>query len=342
MKDNLPIISVLVCNYNYDKYIIECLNSVNKQDYTNIELIIVDDGSTDNSVSIINKFIKDNPDINIKLKLQLSNKGICFSRNSAIDMSTGEYFVFLDSDDTLPEDYVTSFYQIAVNDSADVVYGDVIYFGDQTGKSSEPIYDKEKLMIENYINIASLVKKSSIQNHRFDTKLSNKSHEDYDFWLGLSLMGLKFVKANEVYLNYRIQQKSRNDNTLDPKTRNLAFIDAWEYIIRKYKKKYKISDDIIYAQLRYRIDKLGTELINLNDVVQIELKPELKHREEYINKLQKTIEVLNQQLLKDGDLIQQHQAQLDRILASKDYKVGHMILSNIRKLRIHKLSNLKK
>ena len=80
------------------------------QDYKNKEIIIIEDGSTDGSMKIIKKYLKNNKDHNIGLYEHIKNKGISYSRNEAIKMSKGEYFLFLDSDDKIPKNYVTSFY----------------------------------------------------------------------------------------------------------------------------------------------------------------------------------------------------------------------------------------
>lgn len=93
--DYNPLISIIVPNYNKEKYIKKCIESVIKQTYQNFELIIVDDGSTDNSIKIIEKF-KSNKIKLIKLK---QNKGIANARNTGIKASTGRIICFLDSDD---------------------------------------------------------------------------------------------------------------------------------------------------------------------------------------------------------------------------------------------------
>ena len=91
--------SIIVPTYNREKYINRCIDSVLNQEYTDLELIIIDDGSTDNTENIISKY----DDKRIKY-FKNTNHGIGYSRNFGIDKSTGDYIFFLDSDDYIEED----------------------------------------------------------------------------------------------------------------------------------------------------------------------------------------------------------------------------------------------
>ena len=98
---NVPKISVIIPVYNVDKYLDECLDSVENQTLKDLEIICVDDGSTDNSAEILkNHRDKDN---RIKI-ITKQNGGVSDARNVGIDASTGEYIAFLDSDDVIEEE----------------------------------------------------------------------------------------------------------------------------------------------------------------------------------------------------------------------------------------------
>jgi glycosyltransferase involved in cell wall biosynthesis len=343
MDKNLPLISILVCNFNYEAYITDALKSALNQDYKNTEIVVIDDGSTDRSLSVVKDFVRKHPSQKFIVQAKTKNEGVCRTRNDAINISKGEYFIFLDSDDTMPPDYVSSLYAVAVDKQADVVYGDARLFGDEGGKSNAPEYNPEELLLENYINVSALVKKSKIKDHRFDEKLSLESHEDYDFWVGLSLEGLKFVKAKNTYLNYRIQSQSRNSNTLDFETRMLTFINSWRYIIEKYRKQYTIPDKIFFAQIQHQVKLLASELKKLNDIIQNDLGPEMLKREKHINHLQQALDNSKIQLNNLEEQLESTKKQLSEILVSKDYRVGHWLLSKLKKARRpynikHKLS----
>jgi len=314
-----PLISILVCNYNYGRYIEECLNSAYQQDYPNIEIVVVDDGSTDNSIDVINGFIKSKQKNNIKIELRQKkkNQGICYARNDAIALAKGEYFVFLDSDDIIAEDYVSRLYSTAIKKNADVVYCDMESFGSTTSVSNFPSYDQSELLIHNYVHISSLVRALAIGTHSFDVALNRKSLEDYDFWVGLSLKDLNFVKADGVVLHYRVQEESRNSNTASYLDRMSEALDAWIYIISKYQKEYptKIKEGIVFDKLKYQVKDISTELNRINSIVHEDLLPELAKREKHINYLD---EQLQEQLQK---------------LNSTEYKIGIQLMAPLRKVK---------
>lgn len=96
--DKLPLVSVLIPLYNSEKYISQCLDSVISQTYKNIELIIIDDGSTDGSFFIVNKYVKKYSYIKVYTQ---KNSGAQVARNRAFELSTGGYIQYLDADDCL-------------------------------------------------------------------------------------------------------------------------------------------------------------------------------------------------------------------------------------------------
>lgn len=100
-----PLFSVLVANYNNGKHIAECLDSILKQDYPNIEIIIVDDGSTDNSLVIIEPYQQKHR--YIKFFKNEENKGVGFTKKRCIDEAEGEILGFVDPDDTITSDAVS-------------------------------------------------------------------------------------------------------------------------------------------------------------------------------------------------------------------------------------------
>lgn len=99
IKEANELVSVITPSYNTEKYIIETIKSVQKQTYTNWEMIIVDDCSTDCTVEIVKKYIKETNDKRIRLLINNKNSGAAISRNYALKLSKGKWIAFLDSDD---------------------------------------------------------------------------------------------------------------------------------------------------------------------------------------------------------------------------------------------------
>ncbi len=103
-----PLVSILVANFNNGRFITETLDSAVAQTYPNTEIVIVDDGSTDNSVSIIEEYISSHENTSFKFYRNDDNKGCGRIKKQCVDLSTGEFFCFLDPEDTiLPEAVAT-------------------------------------------------------------------------------------------------------------------------------------------------------------------------------------------------------------------------------------------
>lgn len=103
---NTPLVSINIPVYKCENYIIRCLESVKAQTYQNIEIILINDCTPDNSISLIEKFIENNLNLNIRLLHHQENSGLSVVRNTGIDNSTGEYIYFLDSDDDITSDCI--------------------------------------------------------------------------------------------------------------------------------------------------------------------------------------------------------------------------------------------
>lgn len=111
-------VSVVIPVYNMEKYIIDCLNSIVRQTLSDIEVIVINDGSTDNSGILIRDFIKEYSNINYYFQ---DNRGVSIARNKGIACAKGEYIYFLDSDDCIAEDFLESCYNKATSEKADFV-----------------------------------------------------------------------------------------------------------------------------------------------------------------------------------------------------------------------------
>ena len=241
------LISVIITNYNYGKYISEAIYSILNQSYENVELIIINDGSTDDSDKIINKIIKKNPKRNI-VYINRENRGVVYTRNEGLEAAKGEYICYLDADDYFNTDYLEKSYEIAKDYDADVVYPNWHFVGDWLGRPDTkfPEFSLEGLQLQKlHCTPASLVRKESVGSHRFEVE---KVAEDWDFFLGLSFQGLKFKLADDNFINYRIRQGTRSSAN-DPREDTVYFME----ILQKYKDTYgdKVVDPRRLEKLRH-------------------------------------------------------------------------------------------
>ena len=115
MKKNNKLISVIINVYNAEKFVEKCLLSVLNQTYKNLEILIINDGSTDDSIKLCKKY----KDKRIKI-ITTKNMGLAASRNVGIDNATGDYLYFVDADDYIKEDAIEHLYKISVENNADV------------------------------------------------------------------------------------------------------------------------------------------------------------------------------------------------------------------------------
>lgn len=113
-----PIFSIIIPVYNTEKYILRCLESVNNQTYQNFEVIIIDDGSTDNSKLIVENYIKDKNTFTLE---SISNHGVSYARNIGINKASGKYITFLDSDDILSTKFLSYCYNFISDNKVDLL-----------------------------------------------------------------------------------------------------------------------------------------------------------------------------------------------------------------------------
>lgn len=210
-----PKISVIVPIYNAEKFIPECIESVLRQKFEDIELLLVNDGSTDQSGLICDQYAK--MDNRIKV-IHKENTGVSDTRNIALDSAIGDYVIFLDADDFWTDDtFLESFYNMAIEKELDVVRGEYKYvdqYGREHGKTKIPdarlkvmndiipseIFLKDVILGE-YFLVLSLIKREIVDDIRFNT--SRVFLEDAEFYLTMLLKKLRCAYLPVVFYAYR-------------------------------------------------------------------------------------------------------------------------------------------
>ena len=125
-----PEISVIVPVYNVETWLEECLNSIAAQTLSGFEVLLINDGSTDDSLEILKQW--ETGDSRFKV-ITRDNGGLSAARNTGLEHAEGKYVVFVDSDDVIAPDYLKHLYDAAVNNQADISVCDMEYF-DETGR----------------------------------------------------------------------------------------------------------------------------------------------------------------------------------------------------------------
>ena len=211
------LVSIIITCFNQEKYITEAIMSAVKQTYKNIEIVVIDDCSSDSSLNIVHNLEKQYSNI-VVLKNDV-NKGVVYSRNRAIDTAKGEYVLPLDGDDTIEPTYIEKAVNvIETNNSVGFVYCKSRKFGAVNEYWNLPKFDKESFIFDNCISNSSLYRKSDFLKVGKYKEYMHNWTEDYDLYLSFIEIGLIPYRIDEVLFNYRIfNQSQRSDlTTKDP------------------------------------------------------------------------------------------------------------------------------
>ncbi len=160
-------VSIIVPIYNVEPYLKRCVDSLVRQEYKNIEILLIDDCSTDNSAVIAKKYAKDYPQ-KCRFIQREKNGGLSAARNTGIEASTGEWIAFVDSDDWVAEDYISVMYDVALKDKSDIVMSSIYYYySNNNYKEMSPFADlttestqKEKVALCRPYAVTRLFRKS--------------------------------------------------------------------------------------------------------------------------------------------------------------------------------------
>jgi glycosyltransferase involved in cell wall biosynthesis/GT2 family glycosyltransferase/SAM-dependent methyltransferase len=202
-------VTVIIPLYNYERYVVEALESVRVQTLDQLDLIIVDDYSTDNSLAVVKAWAEENADrFNRILVLRnCANYGLGFSRNSAFAAANTAYVLPLDADNKLLPDCCAALLRTIRRKCTAYVYPSIQHFGASSQIIGSLPYDPQRLVAGNYIDAMALISKEAWAmiggyNHvRF-------GWEDYDFWCRLAEHGLHGEWQPEVLAQYRVHSSS--------------------------------------------------------------------------------------------------------------------------------------
>ena len=308
------LISVVVTCYNHENYIEQCLRSIFNQTYRNLELIVLDDGSTDSSNQIIQEVLKDSPFVTTFESHK--NIGVVRTRNKGLNLLNGDYFLFVDSDDFLDDRYVEELYDCAINHQADVVYCDLFNFEKNEVYLKAQEYELHSLLVSNYISNCSLVKKAILKDAYYDEKLSGKKLEDYDFFLNLIINnGAKAVYQPNTKLNYRVFEK----DSISKRDSVRYHYEIYLEVLEKYLDK--LPHEIYQAVcenlmiLESRIDDL---LKHHNDVT------------DYVNCLKKERDQLERRKYTQAKQLKDAHKEMELIRSSLSYRLGNALITPIK------------
>ena len=269
------LVSVIIPAFNAEKHIKETIDSALNQTYGNIEVIVVDDGSTDNTRSILNSYIDSGK---IKYIFQ-ENDGLAGARNVGMKNAIGKYISFLDSDDIfLPAKIEKQVSCLDAHKECDVSYCDIWHFFEKTPEeklSLNYVYYSgsevfSRLLKKNFINPLTIVMRRSVYERFGGFNESFKRSEDWEYWIRLSWQGASFCFLNERLANYRMRRLSLSYNWESEIQRKQKELDIFLWLSSKMnkdeKKKYHMRFIVLYHWTKLLYAKLGNKLLLLRKI----------------------------------------------------------------------------
>lgn len=248
--EDYPLVSVITPLYNQERYLAETVASVYASDYTHLEMVIVDDGSTDGSQELARELAGKYPNL---VLLTQKNAGPAAARNTAIRHASGKYILPLDADDLIGTGYISAAVAVVESQSeVKVVYCEAEKFGAKSGAWKLKPFSRPQLAQGNMIFVSALYRKSDWQAIGGYAEEMTWGFEDWEFWISMLKDSGEVVKLPMVGFFYRIRTGSRR-KSVDQDGRQLTY----QFINRKHR-------DFIYSHLGgpIRRSKTWSKLIN--------------------------------------------------------------------------------
>ena len=255
-------VSIIVPVYNKERFLDESLTSIKYQTFKNIEVICVNDGSTDGSLAILEKYAKDDDRFRI---INQSNMGAGAARNNGLDKAEGKYIIFLDADDFFEYSLIERLFDKAVDKDADITICNALLYDEETEKmekhkwlQAEYIYD-DPFCNESVNNIFDITQ-STIWNKLYRTAFLKENHIRFQNIktnndTGFSIISLFLAKRISYVDECLIYYRKNNDANRIDNTRKKHWkccSEAYKYVITRLKKEglwNKRNQCIIYNQM---------------------------------------------------------------------------------------------
>ena len=293
-RKRTPEISVIIPVYDVEKYLKECLDSVVNQTFNDIEIICINDGSTDNSLKILNSYAKTDKRMKV---ISRENKGVGNARNTGLNVAKGKYIYFMDSDDFLELDALNELYNLIKEKSCDLIIFKTHVFIHETGEYINADYhlmpeltatlaDKSfnyseylKDLIDVDVTVyTKFFKREAVSDIRFVEELI---FEDNLFTMELIFNTQSIYFHDKQLYHRRIRENSLMTCKSEKYINNLEILNMLEELFKEkgYYKEYK---EILFAR-KYGVLKYRLNLIDE------------KYKEEFFNRIKSDLNVKQEQ-----------------------------------------------
>ena len=253
-----PKVSILVPVYNASRWLRQCLDSIVGQTYNNLQVVLVDDGSTDNSLAICQEYAERNPFVEV---YHQENRGVAAARNHLLSRIKGDYVLFVDSDDWIEPNMVETMIQLSENHSADIVV-----CGNRVASEQNEVYGSEEddkcEIWSGFCVVKEFLKHTTLRGQLWNKLIRYKLFADNNFdanigygedaiflWSLLSTID-KMVWTNKPLYNYRLLASSISGQKFSYK--KMSAIEVWQKICADVESRYPQYIDI--AKARYGVE----------------------------------------------------------------------------------------
>lgn len=292
MESNIKV-SVVIPVYNVEKYLEKCLDTIINQTLKEIEIICVNDGSTDNSINILKKYgIKDN---RIQIVSQ-ENKGSSAGRNTGIEHSNGEYIIFIDSDDWIELNTLEELYNYANQLNLDILMFKLVFFNQDTLEKSQNQFSSFEVInssfdgkVFNYKDVLDVLFKISHSPFKLH-KASFLKDNDIKFIEGLNYEDVVFFF--QTFLNAKrisiLRRPFYYYRTRDDSTSNVANEGSFDIF-----KILKITQDFLKEKNIYNSCINDFTLFTIVNIKYVYLRLDEKYKKEYLSRIHENYKVFN-------------------------------------------------
>lgn len=296
MSENcLPLVSIIIPVYNVEKYICNCIDSVLAQDYHNIEIIIVDDGSPDNSGKIADEYAGKDNRIHV---IHKENQGVAAARNSGFDASTGEFIIYIDSDDWISKDHVSYLMELHSKTNADMCMTTEFF----TQKQDLQV-EKENISVLSSADAAALLLSPKVVVGSYNKLYKKKYLSDNNIRQNENLFsgeGLNYIVTAAQYANF----VAVSNRKIYYYRRNVAESATTKFNINMFLNN-ELSLDLIEKNKIVTSDKFNSMLelfrinLSINGILAIINNSKQREYQTEYNRWKKTIQKNGRKLLKN-------------------------------------------
>ena len=287
--------SIIIPCYNHGHYLKEALDSALHSDFNDYEVIVVDDGSTDeDTLSIIEELKSQLRDRQNVIFIRQENQGLAGARNNGIRAAKGEYILPLDADNRIRPHYLRKATEVLDNNPAiGVVYAYAKFIGERDGFWEFPAFDARRLLLENFVEACSVLRKSVWEDcGGYDPDMGIMGYEDWDLWIGAMEKGWKFHLLTEPLFDYRFRKDSMVAGCNQPDNHRHLI----KYICTKHKNTYIKNIAYIIAEQDVKFleyNQYASKLIKDKDAHIWNLEHHVKECDGYVKEKEKHIAMSN-------------------------------------------------